>query len=295
MHAQINSAFGQVGKQKDLKHLVLLRLILRTQAINQTNPCPKDRGIFMRRLSAILLSLILCITFFGCSADKATVLENESEPATIAADTTQGESTINAEKGTEQSDKTTSAAKNSKTTVSTPNKNNADGNTDNYKNTDNNTTAESNNATVGKQTNTPAKPTTKKAATAKQTTTSSSITCSVTIECTSVLDNTDKLKEGHEEYVPSDGYIMSSCSVTIPNDSTAYDAVKAACESQGVTMNVVSSSYGKYIAGFNNIDEKDCGNQSGWLYFVNGSSPSKSCSKYKLSNGDNVVFSYTCS
>ena len=33
----------------------------------------------------------------------------------------------------------------------------------------------------------------------------------------------------------------------------------------------------------------------GWVYGVNGVNPNKSCGKYKLADGDTVVFSYTCS
>ncbi|MDE6470731.1 MAG: DUF4430 domain-containing protein [Eubacterium sp.] len=243
----------------------------------------------MKKLSAILLSVIMCMALFGCSADKVQFDENETVQATVTAiSTTRSESTIDAVSENKTTDgKSASVPDNQNTSTSFPKENNED----NASNTDGKTTI-TNNTTANNPSNKPAssKPTT----TARQTTTSSTITCSVTIECTSVLDNMDELKAGHEDYVPSDGYIISNYSVTLPDDSTAYDAAKAACENRGVTMNVVSSSYGKYIAGFNNIDEKDCGNQSGWLYFVNGKSPSKSCNKYTLSNGDNVVFSYTC-
>lgn len=244
----------------------------------------------MKKLSIIFLSLILCITLFGCSANKADIDENQLTESTITTvSTTQSESTIHEKSKSEKTDSTTtSSSQSSKTTTTSKQKNSDNKNADN---TDR-TTAANKNTTVNNQAS---KPEAKKPiTTAKQTTTSSTITCTVTIECTSLLDNMDNLKAGHEEYVPSDGYILSSCSVTLPNDSTAYDAVKTACENQGITMNVVSSGYGRYIAGFNNIDEKDCGNQSGWIYFVNGKSPSKSCNKYTLSNGDSVVFSYTC-
>lgn len=104
----------------------------------------------------------------------------------------------------------------------------------------------------------------------------------------------DDLKAGHEDFVPDDGYIIRSHSVTLKNGATAYDAVKETCDKNGVRLNAVSSSYGTYVAGINNIDEKDCGSQSGWIYKVNNVSPSKSCAKYKLKNGDAVTFSYVC-
>jgi len=121
------------------------------------------------------------------------------------------------------------------------------------------------------------------------------VNCTVTVECKKVLNYMDNLKAGHEAYVPSGGIFFSNYPVTIKNGSTAYDAVKIACTDNGVTINASNSQYGTYIAGFNNIDEKDCGNQSGWLYSVNGKTPGKSCGKYIVSNGDNIVFSYTCS
>ncbi len=124
---------------------------------------------------------------------------------------------------------------------------------------------------------------------------SSDIICTVTVECKSILSDMDSLKSGHESYVPSDGYIINGYSITVPGGSTAYDAVISACEKQDIPVNTSSGSFGKYIAGFNNIDEKDCGSQSGWTYTINGESPSVGCDSYTLSDGDSVEFSYICS
>lgn len=136
---------------------------------------------------------------------------------------------------------------------------------------------------------------TKKAATTTTTTTTAStLTCTVEIECKQILNNMDKLSAGHEAYVPANGIIMSTCTVTVANGSSVYDALKIACSKNGVSINAQNSAYGTYIAGFNNLDEKDCGKQSGWLYSVNGKNPPKSCDKYTVSNGDVIVFSYTC-
>ena len=245
----------------------------------------------MKKLSAIFLSLVMCIAFFGCSADKAEYNENETEQASVTAiSTTLNESAINAVSENQTAGSNRNAVSDNRNTSTSSPKENDEA----YAvNPDENTDTANNSTTAYYPADKPASA--EQTATVKQTTASSTITCSVTVECTSVLEHMDELKDGHEDYVPSDGYIISNYSVTLPNNSTAYDAVKTACENRGITMNAVSSSYGKYIAGFNNIDEKDCGSQSGWLYFVNGKSPSKSCNKYTLSNGDNVVFSYTCS
>lgn len=126
-------------------------------------------------------------------------------------------------------------------------------------------------------------------------TTSSELVCSIEIECKSILDNKSELKKGHEEYVPSNGIILDTYSVEIPKSSTAYDLLSKAAKDKSITLNVESTMYGKYVAGINNIDEFDCGKQSGWLYSVNGKYPNVSCDSYTLKNGDKVVFSYTCS
>ncbi len=125
--------------------------------------------------------------------------------------------------------------------------------------------------------------------------TASTVTCTVTVECKSILSNMDSLKAGHEKYVPSDGYIMNEYSVTVPDGSTACDAVVSACGGNEIPVNISSSSFGKYISGFNNIDEKDCGNQSGWIYYINGKSPSEACDSYTVTDGDSIEFSYICS
>ena len=43
-----------------------------------------------------------------------------------------------------------------------------------------------------------------------------------------------------------------------------------------------------------NIYEFSCGEQSGWMYEVNGVYPGKSCSKYDVEDGDIIKWNYTC-
>lgn len=102
------------------------------------------------------------------------------------------------------------------------------------------------------------------------------------------------LKSGHASYVPDDGIILEAYFVTLDAGATAYDALEKACSDNSIKLTAVRSSYGIYVSGINNFDEKDCGSSSGWLYSVNGKYPSKSCGKYKLSEDDTVVFLYTC-
>ena len=49
-----------------------------------------------------------------------------------------------------------------------------------------------------------------------------------------------------------------------------------------------------YVEGIANLYEFDCGEQSGWLYLVNGWSPNYTSDCYLLSDGDAVTWYYTC-
>jgi len=138
--------------------------------------------------------------------------------------------------------------------------------------------------------------TTKKAAasTAKNNTTKALPCCYITIECKSILDNTDKLKEGHEDYVPSNGIVLKKTKCTFDKGASVWDILQEVCGNNSVKLTTKNTTFGVYVSGINNLDEFDCGKQSGWVYTVNGKSPPVSCSKYTVSDGDTIVFKYIC-
>ena len=114
-------------------------------------------------------------------------------------------------------------------------------------------------------------------------------TCTISIRCNAILKNMDKLKEGKNRYVPSNGVILATSSVEFRDGETAYDVTKRACSATGIQ---IEASY--YVEGINHLYEFDCGEMSGWLYKVNGWAPNYGCSEYKLKNGDSIVWDYTC-
>lgn len=118
--------------------------------------------------------------------------------------------------------------------------------------------------------------------------------CTVTIECKSVLENMNHLKSGHSEYVPENGYILQNYKLKYQPNFTAYDLLKQSCDENRIKLTSSQSGYGIYVTGINNLDEFDCGNESGWLYYVNGKKLPVGCDKYTVSSGDEIVFSYTC-
>ena len=78
---------------------------------------------------------------------------------------------------------------------------------------------------------------------------------------------------------------MASTSVTLNQGASVYDALCAT----GVTIGGSSS----YVSAINGLAEKACGSGSGWLYFVNGSSPGYGCGSYILNGGESISFTYT--
>jgi hypothetical protein len=136
--------------------------------------------------------------------------------------------------------------------------------------------------------------TTKKTTTRKATPTEALPSCYLTVECSAALDNIDKLKEGHAEFVPSDGIIISETKCTFTENDTVYDILKKVCKNKGIKLTARDTVYGIYVSGINNLDEFDCGSASGWVYTVNSKSPSVSCGKYEVSNGDEIIFKYVC-
>lgn len=158
------------------------------------------------------------------------------------------------------------------------------------------TTAKTDGAKSGTPTGgTTRKQTTKKHTTKRHTTPQSkTVTCTITVECKNIHKHMSQLKSGHERFVPNDGYIIHAESHTVARGNTAYDVLKLACNAHGIRLTAKSTSYGVYVVGINNLDEKDCGSASGWMYKVNGTVPMTSCGKYKMDSGDNLVFYYVC-
>lgn len=228
----------------------------------------------------ILITIIfICVSFIGCSSETVSE-EITADTVTEAVSATEHSLSAKKTDTTKSTEKETTSER-----AKTDNKNNSA------------TTASATDKTTAKQTTTKKaenKTTTKKPAKTTVTTTSSSVTCSIEIECKQVLNNMDKLKAGHEAFVPDNGIIMSTQTVTVDNGDTVYDVLKSACSKGGIAVNAQRSAYGTYIKGLNNIDEFDCGKQSGWVYTVNNSSPPKSCDKYTVSQGDSIVFSFVC-
>lgn len=120
--------------------------------------------------------------------------------------------------------------------------------------------------------------------------------CTIEIRCDTILGNMENLKPEKEGFVPSNGIILATAKIEFTDGETAFDVLERACELTGIQLEYsytpLYESY--YIEGINYIYEFDCGDQSGWMYKVNGWFPNYGCSSYKVKDGDVIVWCYTC-
>lgn len=119
--------------------------------------------------------------------------------------------------------------------------------------------------------------------------------CSITITCQEVFSHMDKLSESAKKVIPQDGIILNG-TFAFEEGETVFDLLKRVCKEKEIHLDYaftpLYSSY--YIKGIHNLYEFDCGDESGWMYSVNGKDPGCGSNKYKLAKGDQVVFNYTC-
>lgn len=220
-----------------------------------------------KKICALLLSAAMCFCFTACSNNSSE--QTEQSTLSTTAQTT-ASATENATSTTEATTKNKDVTTTSKTTTKVSS-----------------TTKKKPNKKTEKVTDKVVETTTKKK--------SSAVNCTVTVECKSILDHMDDLKEGHEEFVPSDGYIIKNYSYSGKQGDTAYDALKTACSDSQIKLTSQKTAYGIYISGINNLDEFDCGKQSGWMYKINNKYPNTTCGNVTISAGDSIVFEYVCS
>ena len=128
--------------------------------------------------------------------------------------------------------------------------------------------------------------------------TEESETVFLSIRCDTILDNWDKLDSSlkQEKYVPSNGEILPRTEYVLRKGDTVYDILDRAVRHNKIQMECIyTANYASiYVEGINHLYEFSCGELSGWMYMVNAQFPSVGCSKYELSDGDEIIWCYTC-
>lgn len=106
----------------------------------------------------------------------------------------------------------------------------------------------------------------------------------------------DWLDPEKAELVPEDGWILEPTEVAFRDGESVFDVLQRTCRQNKIHMEFSDTpAYNSaYIEGIHNLYEFDCGEQSGWMYRVNGWFPNYGCSRYALQEGDIVEWVYTC-
>ena len=122
------------------------------------------------------------------------------------------------------------------------------------------------------------------------------LTCTLEVRCDSLLSHLDQMEPGKAALVPDDGIILAEMTVQFQEGESVFDVFRRTLQAEKIHFEYVdASAYNSvYIEGIGNLYEFDCGPQSGWMYSVNGVHPGLGCSDYKLTQGDKIVFSFTC-
>lgn len=101
---------------------------------------------------------------------------------------------------------------------------------------------------------------------------------------------------GDSEFIPEDGCILKETTYAFAQDETVYDILVRAVKDNKLHMEKKKTGSGPrdyYICGIANIYEYDWGELSGWMYYVNGESPSVGCGEYRVKDGDCIEWLYT--
>jgi len=201
---------------------------------------------------------------------------------------------------TEKNDTTSNKKSNDETKKDKDNKTNNKSDSkvnDNDKNTSNKNDSSKNDS--DKNTNKPqSKPEDKPKPTEKPKPAKKYVTLEIRVD--TILDNYDKLdpKLKSERFVPSNGVILKKTRFELKDGENVFDILVKAVRQNRIHMEYQGANenqYGSvYIQGINNIYEFSVGELSGWMYKVNGWYPNYGASLYKLKDGDNISWNYTC-
>lgn len=119
-------------------------------------------------------------------------------------------------------------------------------------------------------------------------------TVTITIVCHTALQSAD-LSDAVRAVLPAGGVLLQR-TVTLEAGDTAWSVTQRACRDAGVSMEAsFSAAQGAvYVEGIGHLYEFDCGQGSGWIYKVNGTTPGRGCDSYPVKAGDALLWAYTC-
>ena len=112
-------------------------------------------------------------------------------------------------------------------------------------------------------------------------------TVTLEIRCDVIADQTNL------SYIPKDGCILEKTEFSLAEGESVFDVLEEAVRKNRLHMEYGGTGELAYIKGIGHLYELAHGDLSGWIYLVNGESPSVGCAAYTLSDGDTIVWHYT--
>ena len=88
------------------------------------------------------------------------------------------------------------------------------------------------------------------------------------------------------------GFILTDYAVSLNESDTVFDATFNACKDNNILMSSRGLSAARYVEGIADLYEFDYGPMSGWVFYVNDDSASKSSGVYELNEGDKIRWEY---
>ncbi len=95
-----------------------------------------------------------------------------------------------------------------------------------------------------------------------------------------------------EVFGPDDVVIIANTTEEIKDGDSVYSVLERVLHTNGVALYTSGSKNNIYISGIDDYFEFDYGPSSGFVYYVNGVSPSISSSKYLLEGGERIEWKY---
>ena len=94
--------------------------------------------------------------------------------------------------------------------------------------------------------------------------------------------------------IPDEGIILPRTEFAFADGETVFDVLARAARQHRLQLDTSGGEGMRYVAGLNHLYEQAYGELSGWMFFVNGQSASRSCDQYPLQDGDVISWQYTC-
>lgn len=124
----------------------------------------------------------------------------------------------------------------------------------------------------------------------------------ITLVCTMLFSITGCVKNtsshGAYVYVTIDasfiekGVLLSEYEVSLEEGTTVFDITFAACKDNGILLSSRGTGAIRYVEGIADLYEFDHGPASGWVFYVNDESASKSSGVYEVQEGDEIRWEY---